>query len=303
MSRSDNRSQGVFNSCGCTHGPLAEHRPGGDAVCLDHVGYRYDGRTNGFSDAPPALRDVTLHVPRGCNLGIIGPNGAGKSTLIKIMLGLLESYDGTARIEGMTPRQACQRGDVIGYVPQRPQVEWRFPVTARQVVHMGLVGKTGLLRWYSRADREYADRIMERVGVADLRERPIGQLSGGQQQRLFIARALAAKPRILILDEPMVGIDEAGQQQFAQLIHELHESLELTMVIVSHDIQAIAAGCNRVACLKQSIHYHDAPEGLTPEVLAEVFEHEIRPVVERVGSNVNAETPRRQDPKIGKGEK
>ena len=96
----------------------------------------------------------------------------------------------------------------------------------------------------------------------------------------FIARALVAKPKVLILDEPLVGIDEAGQHQFAQLIHELHESLDLTMVIVSHDIQAIAAGCNRVACLKQSIHYHAAPEGLTPEVLAEVFEHEIRPVLD-----------------------
>mgnify|MGYP002626584267 FL=1 len=120
---------------------------------------------------------------------------------------------------------------------------------------------------------------MEKVGVVDLRDRPVGQLSGGQQQRLFIARALVAQPKVLILDEPLVGVDEAGQQRFAALINELHASLGLTIVIVSHDIQAIAAGCNRVACLRQSIHFHDAPQGLTREVLAEVFAHEVAPVV------------------------
>ncbi len=99
----------------------------------------------------------------------------------------------------------------------------------------------------------------------------------------------------------MVGVDEAGQRQFAELIHELHESLGLTVVIVSHDIQAIAAGCNRVACLKRRIHYHDAPEGLTPNVLAEVFEHEIRPV-RREGPTHNAKSPSRQDAKTEEGE-
>ncbi|MFW6059280.1 MAG: metal ABC transporter ATP-binding protein [Phycisphaeraceae bacterium] len=269
----------LHSAHGCAHGPLTEHRPTGDAICLDHVSYRYPRAEGNGNGGVLALDDVTLHVEQGCNLGIIGPNGAGKSTLVRIMLGLLEGYTGSVRIAGMSPREACRRGDVIGYVPQRPTVEWRFPVTAQQVVRMGLVGKTGWLRWYRKEDRSYADELMERVGVADLRDRPIGALSGGQQQRLFIARALVARPRILILDEPMVGVDEAGQAQFAQLIHELHESLGLTMVVVSHDIQAIAAGCNRVACLKRRIHYHDSPAGLTPAVLAEVFEHEIRPVV------------------------
>ena len=179
----------------------------------------------------------------------------------------------------MTPREAVRRGGVIGYVPQRAQFEWQFPVSAEQVVMMGLTGKTGLFRRHSRADRDYARQMMDRVGILNLKSRPIGELSGGQQQRCFIARALAARPPILILDEPLVGIDEAGQRQFAKFIHELHESLKLTVIIVSHDLQAIAAGCNRVACLKQSIHYHAAPVGLTREVLAEVFNHEIAPVI------------------------
>jgi zinc transport system ATP-binding protein len=229
------------------------------------------------------LRDITLHVERGCNLGIIGPNGAGKTTLLKIILGLLSGYEGRVSIMGMSPERACRRGDVIGYVPQRHQAEWRIPITARQVVLMGLAGKTGLFKWYSKVDREYADELLERVGMSGQAGEPIGALSGGQQQRLFIARALVARPKVLLLDEPLAGIDEAGQIRVAELIHGLHESLGLTVVMVSHDIRAIAAGCNRVACLRRTIHYHDAPEGLTPEVLNEVFAHEIAPAFEQFG--------------------
>lgn len=265
----------------CRHGDLGRHEEGRDAICLEHVSFSYAWAGGSASawrgEAPLALRDVTLHVEQGCNLGIIGPNGAGKTTLLKIILGLLEGYTGTVSVMGMTPRQACRRGDVIGYVPQRLEVEWRFPVTVRQVVRMGLVGKTGLFRAYSRTDRRYAEELMDRVGVAPLADRPIGSLSGGQQQRAFIARALVAKPPILILDEPTVGIDQPGQRQFAELVHQLHESLNLTLIVVSHDLKAIAAGCNRVACLNQSIHYHAAPQGLTREVLNEVFAHEVAP--------------------------
>jgi zinc transport system ATP-binding protein len=164
-------------------------------------------------------------------------------------------------------------------------LEWRFPVSVRQVVMMGLVGKTGLFRRHSRQDQDYALQIMEKVGIMALADRPVGDLSGGQQQRTFIARALAARPRVLILDEPMVGVDEAGQHQFARLIHDLHQSLNLTVLVVSHDLQAVAAGCNRVACLNQRIHYHDAPGGLTQAVLREVFQHDIVPVLEKRGES------------------
>jgi zinc transport system ATP-binding protein len=257
----------------CSHGSLAEHRPARDAICVDRVGFRYD--SPGDDSARLALRDVTLHVEQGCSLGVIGPNGAGKTTLLKIMLGLLGGYTGTVRVMGLSPAEACRRGGIVGYVPQRHETEWRFPVTVRQVAQMGLVGKTGLLRRYARDDLAYVEQLLEQLGIAPLADRPIGDLSGGQQQRAFMARALAAKPKILILDEPLVGIDEAGQQQFAELTRGLHRSLGLTLVIVSHDIRAIASGCTRVACLNQTIHYHDSPAGLTEEVLREVFQHEI----------------------------
>jgi zinc transport system ATP-binding protein len=256
---------------------LGVHHPEADAVCLEQVSYRYPAAPLNPGDAAgrAALWEVTLHVPRGESLGIIGPNGAGKSTLVQIMLGALTDYTGSVRIKGLTPKQACRRGDVVGYVPQRHDAEWRFPVTARQVAQMGLVGRAGLFRRLSRADKDHVEHLLQQVGLADEADQPIGALSSGQQQRLFIVRALAPRPDVLILDEPMVGVDQAGQQQFAALIHQLHESMELTVIIVSHDLQAIAAGCNRVACLKQTIHYHDSPEGLTPAVLREVFDHEV----------------------------
>jgi zinc transport system ATP-binding protein len=257
----------------CPHGSLAEHRDKSDAICVDHVSFRYPAA--GAESQRLTLRDVTLHVEQGCSLGIIGPNGAGKTTLLKIMLGLLDGYSGSVRIMGLSPAAACRQGGIIGYVPQRHETEWRFPVTVRQVARMGLVGKTGMFRRHSRDDLAYVEHLLQQVGVADLAERPIGDLSGGQQQRTFMARALAAKPRILILDEPLVGIDEAGQQQFAELSHDLHRSFNLTLVIVSHDIRAIASGCTRVACLNQTIHYHDSAAGLTEDVLREVFQHEI----------------------------
>jgi len=268
------------NGCSHDHGhaqdggetSLATHHEA-DIICFDRLSYTYPGASTA------ALKDVTLHVERGNNLGIIGPNGAGKTTLIKIVLGLIRGYGGSVTVEGMTPTQACRRGDVVGYVPQRHDVEWRFPVSAEQVVTMGLVGRTGLLRRIPRSGRDDVRQIMDRVGVADLGARAIGELSGGQQQRVFIARALVCRPRILILDEPLVGVDESGRHRFASLIHELHESLKLTLMIVSHDLAAIAAGCNRVACLNQRIHYHDAPGGLTQDVLAEVFHHDVAPFV------------------------
>lgn len=255
----------------CHHGPLGEHH-GDDIICLDRVGFRY-GHVE-------ALSDVTLHIETGCNLGIVGPNGGGKTTLLRIMLGLLEGYTGSVDIAGRSPQQVCRAGDVVGYVQQRPTFERRFPLSVRQVVHMGLTGKAGVLRRPSKTDRDHADELLGALGIADLSNRPIGDLSGGQQQRALIARALAPRPKVLLLDEPMVGIDVAGQKQFAELIHKLHDALGLTIVVVSHDLRAIAGTCGKVAVLSRTIHYHDSPDGLTGELLAEIFQHDIVPVLD-----------------------
>jgi zinc transport system ATP-binding protein len=142
------------------------------------------------------LRKISLVVERGTILGLIGPNGGGKTTLIRLLLGLLQPSGGSIKIAGLQPRQAIRRGDLIGYLPQNPQVPTQFPISVRQVVHLGLAGKTGMLHPYEKDDLAFADSLLARVGIADLADKPVGTLSGGQLQRALIARALAPPPEI-----------------------------------------------------------------------------------------------------------
>ncbi len=244
------------------------------AIEFVDVSYAYPRAAPGSRGERLALQNVSLSVPQGERLGVLGPNGGGKSTLLKITLGLIHGYSGTVRVLGMDPREAA-RQRLIGYVPQRNTAELRFPMTVRQMVAMG--ASLGLPPWkgLTREQRGLVDESLEHVGAADLGDRHIGALSGGQMQRVMIARALASSPRLLLLDEPTVGIDVAGQQQFAELLRLFHDDLHLTVMVVSHDIRAIAAGCDRVACLSRTLHFHAAPQGLTPAVLAEVFRHDV----------------------------
>lgn len=241
---------------------------------VEYRGVSFTYRGPGGESERAALENITLEVREGERLGVLGPNGGGKSTLLKLTLGLLSGYQGEIRVFGLSPEQARRRR-LVGYVPQRSEAELRFPLSVRQVVAMGAT--VGLLPWSgpSRAQKEVIETSMRAVGVDVLSSRPIGDLSGGQFQRVLIARALASRPRILILDEPTVGVDPAGQQQFAALLNALHATFRLTLIIVSHDIRTIAAGCDRVACLSRTLHSHTGPEGLTPSVLAEVFRHDV----------------------------
>lgn len=227
-----------------------------------------------YQPGQPVLERIGFTVPRGVRLGILGPNGGGKSTLLKIILGLLAPTAGDVRILGLTPRHATRRR-LVGYLPQRLDAEWRAPLSVRQVVTMNAALACEPWRSPSEELRERVERMIELVGMADLAHRPIGDLSGGQQQRTFIARALASEPQLLLLDEPTVGIDQKGQEQFAALLRTIHRELGITILIVSHDLRAIAAGCDQIAVLSRTLHYHAAPEGLTPQVLAEVFHHDI----------------------------
>jgi len=217
------------------------------------------------------LQGINLVIERGTTLGLIGPNGGGKTTLIRLLLGLLEPTAGSIRIAGLSPRQAVRRGDLVGYLPQNPHVPPQFPISTRQVVHLGLAGKTGMLRPYLKEDLDFADSLLARVGIADLANKPVGTLSGGQLQRALIARALAPRPKLLLLDEPTTGIDRGGQQQFIEFILALKAELDLTVVFVSHDLRAVSATCDRIACLNLTLHYHDVPDHLPADLVYRMF--------------------------------
>ena len=217
------------------------------------------------------LKNVSLRVEAGTTLGLIGPNGGGKTTLIRLLLGLLEPTRGAVRVDGMNPRDAVSRGNVIGYLPQNPRTPENLPVSVRQVARLGLVGKTGLLRSYTRDDIRFVDELLDRLGIADLASAPISTLSGGQLQRVLIARALAARPKLLLLDEPTTGIDRLGQQQFLESIDSLKKELGLTVVFVSHDLRAVSAISDRIACLNLTLHYHDVPEHIPADLVYRMF--------------------------------
>lgn len=194
------------------------------AITVSHLGVYY--RT------VEALRDITLKIHPGRLTGIIGPNGAGKSTLMKAMLGLIPVQQGTVNYQGQSLQDQL---DKIAYVPQRSQIDWTYPVTAWDVVLMGRVRKTGWFRPFSNISRHRALNALERVEMADLRHRPIGQLSGGQQQRVFLARSLAQEADIFCFDEPFVGVDQKTEGILFNIFHELAQENKIVMV-VNHDL-------------------------------------------------------------------
>jgi zinc transport system ATP-binding protein len=218
------------------------------------------------------LKQVSLRVEPRTTLGLIGPNGAGKSTLIKLLIGLLKPTRGAITIDGLTPPAAIARGDVVGYVPQNPSLPRNMPLSVRQVARLGLAGKTGLLRSYDRADLQFVDELLERIGIADQADECVSDLSGGQLQRVLIARALAPRPKVLLLDEPTTGIDRSGQQRFIDLLTRLQTELGLTIVFVSHDLRAVTAISDRIACLNVTLHYHDTPEHMPSDLVYRLFQ-------------------------------
>lgn len=255
------------------------------AVDFQSVTFRYPG-------APAAaLENVSLRVEMGERLGVLGPNGGGKSTLLKLMLGLLSPTSGTVRVCGMPPREARSAG-VVGYVAQRADAELGMPLSVREVVTLGSAWRVPAWRGVPTAIRTRVDHMLGLTGADAFADKPIGKLSGGQLQRAMIARALAADARVLALDEPTVGIDASGQHMFAELLARVHAELGVTIMVVSHDLRAVVAGSDRVACLARRLHSHTSPQGLTPQILAELFSHDVAGLGGMLaGMHVHAHTP------------
>lgn len=217
------------------------------------------------------LDQVFLQVRRGEFLAVLGPNGSGKTTLIKCILGLVRPDEGTVRIFGKTPWDLNDDRRRIGYVPQLISVDLTFPLLSKEAVLMGRYARIGMLRRPKEKDREAARIAMERVGIADLADRPIERLSGGQRQRVFLARALANEPEILFLDEPTTSVDPTTRESFYELLGGLHRE-GMTIILVSHDVGVVASHVDGVACLNRGLVGHGRPEEvLSSEEMAKMY--------------------------------
>jgi len=233
------------------------------------------------------VRNVNLTIMRGDFVGFVGPSGAGKTTLLRAILGAVETYAGSISIEGGSGRDAR-----AGYVPQLETVDWHFPVTVEEVVMMGLAARGGLLPWSSRAQRDAAGDVMQRLGIGALRRRQIRELSGGQQQRVFLARALVSNPQLLLLDEPTSGVDIKTRDDMLHLLDELnHEGV--TIILTTHELNAVAAHLPWVVCINGGIVAEGAPERVfTPEILGRTYQAEMNVIVHN-GITMVAEMPHR----------
>ncbi len=194
------------------------------SINITHVGVYYR--------AQEALRDLNCIIKPGRITGIFGPNGAGKSTLMKAILGLVPMSSGQVLYKNQHLMQQLEK---VAYVPQRSQIDWNYPATVWDVVMMGRVKKTGWLRSFSTVSRQIAKQALERVGIGELKNRPIGELSGGQQQRVFLARALTQEAEIFCFDEPFVGIDQKTQAIIFEVFQELAKNNKIVLV-VNHDL-------------------------------------------------------------------
>jgi zinc transport system ATP-binding protein len=222
-----------------------------------------------YGDAP-ALRNVSLRVDAGEFLGIIGPNGGGKTTLLRILLGLEKEYTGRVTMFGETPHLGFGWRSLTGVVPQSRPIPPRFPVRVCDVVEMGTMARRSEPLSKSQR-RERVEEALALVGIDALAKRPLWELSGGQRQRAFIARALACRPKLLLLDEPTVGVDQQGQDLLLTWINRWKTERGITVVLVSHDVGVIAPLADKLACLNVDLHFHDRPDKLTGEAIERAY--------------------------------
>ncbi len=221
---------------------------------VEHLCYSAGGQ--------PILSDVTFKIFQGEYCAFIGPNGGGKTTLIRLLLGLQKPTSGTIRIFGVE-QSRFREWSRLGYVPQQAaQVDRMFPGTVEEIVAMGRI--SGLNRWkrWRPDDRTIIEHAMKTMEVDALRRKLIGELSGGQRQRVMIARALASRPKVLILDEPNTGVDQPAQQRFDALLRKLNREEEMTILFVTHDVGVIADDIARLFTVNRTVTTCNDPKAL-----------------------------------------
>jgi zinc transport system ATP-binding protein len=223
------------------------------AVELDGVSFAYRG-------GPRVLEDVSLRVEQGAFLGVAGPNGGGKTTLLRLVLGLERPASGSVGVFGLAP--GARGAPRVAYVAQRAQLATGTPVTVRETVETGRLAVRGPAGPLREADRRAVQRALERVGLGDRAGARLRTLSGGMQQRAFIARALAAEPALLALDEPTTGVDASSQESLAHLLAELRDELGVTILYVSHEFGAVEHVVSRLVLVRGRIVFDGEPAAL-----------------------------------------
>ena len=227
--------------------PHSHHELNQPILDVRNLNVHYNGRL--------ALEDITFHLHQGERIAVVGPNGAGKSTLFKVVSGVLSPTSGEVNIFGSRPgRHVC-----IAYIPQRSQVDWNFPVNVADVVMMGRSAKLGPFNWPHKKDWDHVHHALETVELSNLASRQISQLSGGQQQRMFIARALAQEAELMLMDEPLNGLDTPSQEGLLNLLDTLRDQ-HVTVMVATHDLEQAARHFDRMLLLNHRIVALGSPD-------------------------------------------
>ncbi len=226
--------------------------------------------TVAYPNGHVALRDASFRLESGTICALVGVNGSGKSTLFKALMGFVRPVRGSVEIDGRPVREA-QKRSLIAYVPQAEEVDWTFPVSVWDVVMMGRYGHMNLLRIPRAEDRRVVEESLARVGMHDFRERQIGELSGGQRKRVFLARALAQRGKIMLLDEPFTGVDVQTEEAIIALLRELRQEGHL-MLVSTHNLGAVPEFCDQVVLINRTVlACGPTAEVFTEENLARAF--------------------------------
>lgn len=260
------------------HASIVAHREEVPLLNASEVTVAYNGAL--------ALNDISFKVENGERIAVVGPNGAGKSTLFKVIAGVLSPTSGKVQVAGHAPGgHIC-----IAYLPQRSEVDWRFPVTVADVVMMGRYGQLGFFARPGREDRDRVRQALAMVGMDALARRQIAALSGGQQQRMFIARALAQEAELILMDEPLAGLDMPAQEQIMAILDQLREQ-QVTVMVATHDLNSAAEHFDRLMLLKARMIGIGRPwEVLTSEHLSEAYGGHLRLVETEEGLFVLQDT-------------
>jgi ABC-type Mn2+/Zn2+ transport system ATPase subunit len=230
------------------------HVKAGD--CADVPALAVHHLSAGYSDDTHIVDDVSFDVQPGERVAIIGPNGAGTSTLFKALVGIIPHTGGEISFHGRDCRSSHDR---IGYVPQAHEVDWKFPATVEDVVMMGRVRQLGWFRRAARADWETVREVLAKVGMAQYAKRPIGALSGGQKQRVFIARALAQKTDVLLLDEPFTGVDANAEDEILHALDMLR-SQNIAVIVATHDLEMALSRFDKLLLMRRGLIAFGEPD-------------------------------------------